>query len=317
MLLCSPAGNDLPFDEGLCEQGRNFSNKIWNGFRLLNGWEVSKSKEQSSSSKMAIEWYSSKFQSTLKKVEESMSQFRLSEALMTIYKLVWDDFSSWYLEMVKPDFQSSIDEKTYRATVSFFENNIKILHPFMPFITEEIWQYLEERNKDEALIVSQYPKQEKYNSDILDDFETVKEIISAIRNIRKERNISFKEKLSLFILEKERMSSKFDAVIEKLCSLSKIERVDHKVEKSIAFRVNSNELFIPFADNIDTDEEIQKLKDELKYAKGFLMSVQKKLSNERFVNNAPENVISIERKKEADTLSKIATLEESLKRLGA
>ena len=315
MLLCSPAGNDLPFDEGLCEQGRNFSNKIWNGFRLVNGWEVSKTKEQPISSKVAIDWYASKFQSALKKVEESMDQFRLSEALMTIYKLVWDDFSSWYLEVIKPDYQSAIDEKTFLATVSFFENNIKILHPFMPFITEEIWQYFGNRTREEALIISEYPKLKTFNSEILSDFETNKEIVTAIRNIRKERNISFKEELSLFILERETINSKLDAVIKKQCNLSEIKRVDQKVDKSIAFRVGSNEFFIPFSEDIDTSGEIQKLRDELKYAQGFLLSVQKKLSNERFVNNAPDQVILNERKKEADALSKILTIKESLNRL--
>ncbi len=315
MLLCSPAGNDLPFDESLCEQGRNFSNKIWNGFRLVNGWEVSEKIEQPVSSKIAIEWYRSKFQSVLKSVEESMDEFRLSEALMSIYKLIWDDFSSWYLEMVKPEFQKPIDMITLNATIDFFEDNIKMLHPFMPFITEEIWQIFKERTAGEALIISDYPKLSAYDKSLLTDFEITKEIVSAIRNMRKEKNISFKDEIGLYVLEKESLNSNFDSVIRKLCNLSELNKVDSKVDKALSFRVNANEFFIPFSDNIDTESELRKLADELNYTKGFLKSVQKKLANERFVNNAPEQVISIERKKEADALTKITMLEESLERL--
>jgi valyl-tRNA synthetase len=312
MLLCSPAGNDLPFDELLCEQGRNFSNKIWNGFRLVNGWKVSNSIEQPLYSKVAIDWYQSKFQSVLKSVEESLDQFRISEALMSIYKLIWDDFSSWYLEMVKPEFGKPIDEITLNATVAFFEDNIKILHPFIPFITEEIWQCFKERTEKEALIISEYPKQKKFDKRLLKEFENTQEIVSSIRNIRKVKNISFKDKIELFVLEKESLSSEFDEVIMKLCNLSNVNRVDKKVGSAISFRVRSNEFFIPFLDNIDAEEELKKLTEELSYTKGFLNSVQKKLSNKRFVNNAPEQVIKNERKKEADALAKIAMLEDSL-----
>ena len=312
MLLCSPAGNDLPFDESLCEQGRNFSNKIWNGFRLLNGWEVSEQIEQPVSSKIAIEWYRSKFQSVLKSVETSMDQFRLSEALMSIYKLIWDDFSSWYLEMVKPEFQKPIDAVTLNATITFFEDNIKILHPFMPFITEEIWQIFDKRTIEEALIISKYPKQSGFDKSLLADFEVTKEIVSAIRNIRKEKNISFKDKIELSVLEKESLNSDFDSVIHKLCNLSNFNKVDVKVDKALSFRVNANEFFIPFSENIDKEVELKKLSEELAYTKGFLKSVQKKLSNKRFVDNAPEQVIGNERKKEADAQAKIAMLEESL-----
>ena len=315
MLLCAPAGNDLPFDESLCEQGRNFSNKIWNGFRLVNGWEVSENTEQPLSSKIAIEWYRSKFQSVLKSVEASMDQFRLSEALMSIYKLIWDDFSSWYLEMVKPEFQKPIDEATLKSTITFFEDNIKVLHPFMPFISEEIWQLFDERNKNEALIISKYPEQSGFNKILLADFEITKEIVSAIRNLRKEKNISFKDKIELSVLEKESLNSNFDSVIHKLCNLSNLNKVDVKVDKALSFRVNANEFFIPFSENIDTELELRKLSEELTYTKGFLKSVQKKLSNKRFVDNAPEQVIGNECKKEADALAKITMLEESLKSL--
>jgi len=312
MLLCSPAGNDLPFDEVLCEQGRNFSNKIWNGFRLVKGWEVSNNIEQPNSSKIAIEWYRSKFQSVLKNVESSMDQFRLSEALMSIYKLIWDDFSSWYLEMVKPEFQKPIDSVTIKATIAFFEDNIKMLHPFMPFISEEIWQIFDKRTKNEALIISKYPEQLGFDKNLLADFEITKEIVSAIRNLRKEKNISFKDKIELSVLEKESLNSNFDSIIKKLCNLSELNKVDLKVDKALSFRVNTNEFFIPFSENIDTEMELKKLSEELNYTKGFLRSVQNKLSNKRFVDNAPEQVIGNERKKEADALAKITMLEESL-----
>ena len=312
MLLCAPAGNDLPFEESLCEQGRNFSNKIWNGFRLVNGWEVSENKEQPLSSKIAIEWYRSKFQSVLKSVENSMDQFRLSEALMSIYKFIWDDFSSWYLEMVKPEFQKPIDAVTLKATITFFEDNIKILHPFMPFITEEIWQIFDKRTMKEALIISKYPEQGDFDKSLLADFEVTKEIVSAIRNIRKEKNISFKDKIELSVLEKESLNADFNSVIQKLCNLSNFNKVDVKVDKALSFRVNANEFFIPFSENIDTEMELKKMTEELNYTKGFLGSVQKKLSNKRFVDNAPEQVISNERKKEADAQAKITMLEERL-----
>ncbi len=315
ILMSSAAGNDLLFDESLMLQGRNFANKIWNGFRLVNGWEISETEEQSESSKKAIEWYKSKFQMTLSFIDSQFDQYRLSDALTAIYKLVWDDFSSWYLEMVKPEFGKAIDRQTFEATLSFFEDNLRILHPFMPFITEDIWQYLKERDTAEALIISEYPTKNSFDENVLQEFEVVKEIISAIRNIRKEKNLSFKEKLDLSIIKKEGLNSDFFGLIRKLCNVSQIEEVDMKIENALSFRVGANEFFIPYADSIDVEGEIKKIKEELKYNKGFLISVQKKLSNERFVNNAPENVILNERKKEADALAKIAMLEESLKSL--
>ena len=315
ILMSSAAGNDLLFDETLMLQGRNFANKIWNGFRLVNGWEVSATAKQSDSSRMAIEWYHSKFQKTLSFIDKQFDQYRLSDALTAIYKLVWEDFSSWYLEMIKPDFGQPIDSETLEATMKFFEDNLKLLHPFMPFITEEIWQYFREREVSEALIVSDYPKKTDFNDEILQDFEVVKEIISAIRNIRKEKNISFKESIEVSILKKEAINTSFFGLIRKLCNISQINGVDEKLEQALAFRVGANEFFIPYAANIDVEGEMTKIKEELEYNKGFLISVRKKLSNERFVNNAPEKVILIERKKEADALAKIAMLEESLKSL--
>ncbi len=312
ILMSSAAGNDLLFDESLMLQGRNFANKIWNGFRLVKGWEVSDEIEQPASAKTAIDWYKAKFQKTLEFIEAQFEQYRLSDALTAIYKLVWDDFSSWYLELVKPDFGQPIDKKTLEATVEFFEDNIKILHPFMPFITEEIWQYFSDRDKDQALIIAEYPKIASVDSAILDDIEIIKEVISAIRNLRKQKNISFKESLDLSIIKKETIHKEYYALIKKMCNVSKVTEIDAKMDQALSFRVGSNEFFIPFAEQIDVAVETAKLEEELAYHKGFLASVQKKLSNERFVNNAPEQVINNEKKKEADALAKIAMVEQSL-----
>tara|TARA_B110000046_G_scaffold185048_1_gene225371 strand:- start:1002 stop:2876 length:1875 start_codon:yes stop_codon:yes gene_type:complete len=313
MLMSSPAGNDLPFDESLCEQGRNFSNKIWNGFRLVKGWEISESIEQPESSKIAIEWYTSKFQETLKSIDASFEKFRISEALLNIYKLLWDDYSSWFLEMIKPEYQQPIDGKTYNAVIEILEDNLKVLHPFMPFLTEEIWHYISERTPEQALIISKYPKAETINNSIIEEFSVAAEVISGIRSIRKDKNIAFKNTIDFSVLNNEKLNSNFDSVIKKLGNLTDVNYVDSKVEGALSFRVKSNEYFIPFGDEIDVVAEKEKLEEELKYTKGFLMSVQKKLSNERFVNNAPDQVITNERKKEADALAKIETLETSLK----
>lgn len=312
ILMSSAAGNDLLFDENLMLQGRNFANKIWNGFRLVKGWEVSDSVEQPQSSKMAIAWYRSQYQSTLNFIEEQFEKYRLSDALTAIYKLVWEDFSSWYLEMVKPAFGQAVDRTTYDKTISFFEENLKILHPFMPFITEEIWQYFKKRTPDEALIISSYPTIEKFEKELLEDFETIKEIVSAVRNLRKQKNISFKEELELSLIPEEAINVDFYGLICKLCNVSSVSEIDSKPENALTFRVGSNEFFIPFEEHIDVEAEILKLQEELAYHKGFLASVQKKLSNERFVTNAPEKVIENERKKEADALAKIAMVEKSL-----
>ena len=315
MLMSSPAGNDLPFDESLCEQGRNFSNKIWNGFRLVQGWEISESIEQPKSSKIAIEWYKAKFQQVLQSIEESFEQFRISEALMSIYKLIWDDYSSWFLEMIKPEYQQPIDAKTYNETIEIFENNLKVLHPFMPFLTEEIWQNITTRTPDEALIIAEYPKNETVDSQLIKDFEFVTEVVSNIRTIRKDKNISFKEKIDLIVIESESINKDFDVVIEKLTNSNSINYANENVEGALSFRVKSNEYFIPITSDINVEEEKAKIEEELKYTEGFLKSVQGKLKNERFVSNAPEQVIANERKKEADALAKIETLKASLKNL--
>jgi len=312
MLLCSAAGNDLLFDEDLCAQGRNFSNKIWNSFRLIKGWEIDETIEQPQSAKVAIEWYEAKFQQTLQDLEKSFEQYRISEALMSIYKLVWDDFSSWFLEMVKPAYQQPIDAKTYIAVISFLEANLKVLHPYMPFISEEIWQEIAERTPEEALIIAEYPELKEVNNSLINDFKFTSEVISNIRTIRKDKNIAFKNTIEFFVLENEILNKDFDAILQKLGNLASIKYVTEKVDGALSFRVKSNEYFIPMASDINIEEEKAKLEEELKYTEGFLKSVQKKLSNERFVNNAPEQVIKIERKKEADALAKVETLKASL-----
>jgi len=312
MLLCSAAGNDLLFDEDLCAQGRNFSNKIWNAFRLIKGWEVSETIEQPQSAKIAIDWYKSKFQQTLQEIESSFEQYRISEALMSIYKLIWDDFSSWFLEMVKPAYQQPIDAKTLTSVISFLEDNLKVLHPFMPFLTEEIWQHISDRTPDEALIIAEYPKMVSVNENLINEFKIASEVISGIRNIRKEKNIAFKNEIDFLVLNNDKINTDFDAVIEKLGNTSSINYVTEKVDGALSFRVKSNEYFIPMSSDIDVAAEKEKLEEELKYTEGFLKSVQKKLSNERFVNNAPKQVINNERQKEADALAKIETLKASL-----
>ena len=313
LLLSSAAGNDLLFDEELCEQGRNFSTKIWNAFRLVKGWEVSDIIDQPEASKIAIVWYQNKFQQVLEEVEKSFENYRLSEALMSIYKLIWDDFSSWYLEMIKPSFGLPIDQITYDATLAFFESNLKILHPFMPFLTEEIWQHIKDRTPDEALIIATYPAKDVINKQIITDFEVASEVISGIRTIRKDKNIPFKETIEILYLNNEKTNNLFNPVIIKMGNLSSLNEVSKTVENALSFRVNSNEYFIPLSGSIDINSEIEKLQQELIYTEGFLKSVQAKLSNERFVNNAPENVLAIERKKEADVLAKIETIKSSLK----
>lgn len=308
MLLSSAAGNDLLYDEELIHQGKAFANKIWNGFKLVNGWEVDTDLAQPIAAEKAIEWYESKFQQTLEIVEKSYVEFRLSESLMSIYKLLWEDFSSWYLEMIKPAFGEKMDAKTYRASINFFEDNMKILHPFMPFITEEIWQFLGERTPQEALIIATYPTIKTYNKKMIEEFDFVKDLISGIRTIRKDQNISFKESIVLNVLNNENFTQNFDSIIVKMGNISEIKYISDKVENAMSFRVKSNEYFIPIGTNIDLEAEKVKIQEELLYLQGFLKSVQNKLSNERFVSSAPEAVVAAERKKEADTLNKIETL---------
>jgi valyl-tRNA synthetase len=312
LLLTAPAGNDLPFDPKLCEQGRNFSNKIWNAFRLVKSWNPEQ-KLQPKSAVVAIEWMNTRFNQTLIEIDQSFDRFRLSEALMSTYKLVWDDFCSWYLEMVKPPYGEQIDEDTYEATLGYFENMLKLIHPFMPFISEEIWQHLDERpDKDDALIVATWPARGTIKESLQKEFEVAAEVISAIRTIRKTNNLPNKESLELKVLAHQSLDKEFDAVIQHLCNISSIEYINQKAENAFSFLVNGNEYFIPFSENVDVEAEREKLQKELDYTRGFLNSVAKKLSNEGFVNSAPPAVVDIERKKMADAESKIRMIEEKL-----
>lgn len=312
LLLSSAAGNDLMFDEALCQQGKNFGNKIWNAFRLINSWEVSDI-AQGENEKAAIEWYTHKFQQTLLEIEDHFSKYRISDALMATYKLIWDDFCSWLLEAVKPNFEESLSRKSYDQIITLFENNLKILHPFMPFLSEEIWQLIENRNKDNALIISAWPQEKSVNEILIKEFEETKEIVSAIRKIRKDKNISFKEELELSVLHPSEVKNA--SVIQKLGNINSIQNIENPKENSLTFRVEAVEYYIPFSESIDVNEEITKLSEELKYQEGFLKSVQKKLSNERFVNNAPQEVVAIEKQKEADAKAKIEAIEKSLANL--
>lgn len=312
LLLSSAAGNDLLFDESLCQQGKGFGNKIWNAYRLVDGWEVSESIEQPEASKIAIEWYESKFQKALIEIEDHFSKYRLSDALMTIYKLIYDDFCGWLLEMVKPAYQQPIDAKTYNAIISIFEDNLKIVHPFMPFLTEDLWHYIKDRTPEEALIVASWPTAKAINETLISEFDFASEVISGIRTIRKEKNIAFKDAIGFSVINNEKASITFDAIIQKMGNLEAIEYVDEAVEGALTFRVKSNEYFVPMVGAIDVEAEIKKLTEELNYTEGFLKSVQKKLSNDRFVNNAPEQVVASEKKKEADALAKIETIKASL-----
>ncbi|MDG5492785.1 valine--tRNA ligase [Psychroserpens sp. SPM9] len=311
LLLSSAAGNDLMFDEALCQQGRGFANKIWSAFYLTTLWEV-QDMEQPDSSKIALEWYESKFQAALIEIEDHFSKYRLSDALMVIYKLIYDDFCGWMLEMVKPAYQQPIDSKTYKKVMSIFEENLKIVHPFMPFITEDIWQRIEERSSNEALIVAKWPESKPIQAHLITEFDFASEVISGIRNIRKQKNIAFKDAIGFSVVNNENVAPTFDEVIVKLGHLERFDYVNEPVEGALTYRVKSNEYFIPMEGSIDVDAEIKKLTDELNYTEGFLKSVQKKLSNERFVAGAPEQVVASEKKKEADALAKIETLKSSL-----
>lgn len=310
MLLTSPAGNDLPFDESMCEQGRNFNNKIWNAFRLVKGWDVDENIPQPESSKIAVEWFKSKLSDTIAEVEDLFSKYRLSEALMLLYKLFWDEFSSWYLEIVKPAYQKPIDKLSYDATLSFFDDLLRLLHPFMPFITEELWQALYTREEGVSLMISLQPKGEDVNKELLSDFEDVKNIISGIRTIRLEKNIPNKEALELEITGKHK--ELFNSIIAKMCNLTSIIQVSEKQTGSAGFLVGTTEYTVPLTDNIDTEAELKKLEAELTYTEGFLKSVQKKLSNEKFVQNAKPEIVENERKKMADAESKIALIKENI-----
>jgi len=317
MLLSSPAGNDLLFDESLCEQGRNFANKIWNAFRLVKGWEekVDTGLTQSAAAKTAVDWMKSKFNTTLITLNDDYSKFRINEALMTTYKLVWDDFCAWYLEMVKPPFGSGMDANTYAASVEILESLLCVLHPFMPFLTEEIWHYLRKREKGSSICVASWPVAQTVDNSILQSFDHFTEVVIGIRNLRKEKNIPNKESIHVIARSAQGIDNSFDAVLQHLCNIEKIEYKEEKPSGCFSFVTAHAEYFVPFTAQVDVQAEKLKIESELDYARGFLKSVEVKLNNERFVANAPASVLEGERKKQSDTLAKIKMLEEQLKSL--
>jgi valyl-tRNA synthetase len=311
MLLCSPAGNDLLYDDSLPEQGRNFANKIWNAFRLVMLMDRDDTIEQPAASAAAVTWMQHTINKVLADIEDSFVRYRISDALMQAYKLFWDDFSGWYLEIIKPAYRKPIDSKTHKETLDIFETLMKIIHPFMPFITEEIWQRLAERPDGSSIMTEMMPLPAPFEAGMLTRFETVRQIVSAVRTIRKEKNIPVREQLVLCAAPGD-TGTEFDQVIIRMCNLSEIRVVEGKVEEAASFRIHTSEFFVPLSVGIDHDEEVRKMEEELAYTEGFLASVLQKLSNEKFVANAPEKVITLEKKKEADARAKIATLRESL-----
>ncbi|PQL89898.1 valine--tRNA ligase [Apibacter sp. wkB309] len=313
VLLSSSAGNDLMFDEDLCLQGRNFSNKIWNSFRLVQSWNVDSSKPQTIESKEAISWLKNKIAKTVTLINGDFEKYRISDALMNIYKLIWDDYCSWYLEAVKPPFGEDIDEKTYIETIAILEDLLKLLHPFMPFISEEIWQTIKKREIQESLIITSSVSENAYNESIISDFEVTKEIISSIRNFRSEKGLSPKESLTLIVKSSDKLEN--IATIKKLANISQIKDQLNENEPSYTFLVGKLEFAIPFTQTIDTEAEKAKILEDIAYLEGFLKSVNAKLSNEKFVNGAPQKVVEMERKKQSDTLEKLTILKESLKKL--
>ncbi len=313
MLLCSPAGGDLLFDESLTEQGRNFSNKIWNAFRLVKGWQIDQNIPQPESAIRGIEWFENKLNQTIELIDDHFSKFRISDALMAVYTLFRDDFSSWYLEIIKPAYQQPIDAATYKATIHNLDKILKLLHPFMPFISEEIWQLLEDRKDGESIMVSDMPVAGKVDQKLLASFDLTKEAVTGVRNIRKQKNIANKDAIALNILDNTGNYDKyFDAVLAKLANAEELVFVNEKVNGALSFMVKTNEYFIPLGDLVDVEAEIARLEQDLRYNKGFLVSVTKKLSNERFVSSAPEQVVAIEKQKQADAEAKIKALEESI-----
>ncbi|MDP1623566.1 MAG: valine--tRNA ligase [Bacteroidales bacterium] len=315
MLLCSPAGNDLLYDDALIEQGRNFTNKLWNALRLVKGWPIDDSIPQSDINKISVEWFNSAFNAALQNINTLYDDYRLSEALMATYKLVWDDFCAWFLEMVKPAYQQPIDRQTYISVTAYFEKLLKALHPFMPFITEEIWHNLAERKDGESIMLSLQPEAERHDQSLIDKFEFAEDVIMAVRNARKEKNIPQKEAIGLFIRKNnsESPDTTFDSLVAKLCNISELGYVDKKVEGAISFVVGSTEFFIPLTGKIDEAEELKKLQEELEYTTGFLSKVMQKLDNESFTKNAPAAVVGTELKKRDEAAARIRVLEEQIR----
>jgi len=314
LLLSAAAGNDILFDEELCNQGKAFTNKIWNAFRLIKGWQVADI-EQPDYARKAVNWFEAKLNKTVAEIEDHFEKYRISDALMAIYKLVWDDFCSWFLEMIKPGYQQPIDRTTFNSAIGMLENNLKLLHPFMPFLTEEIWHHIAERSTEEALIISEWPKLKQADERLIAGFDVAAEVIAGIRTIRKDKNIPQKDAIELKVVNNEAISDEYDSVIVKLGNISSLEYTAEKISGALTFRVRSNEYFVPVTGAVNVEEEIAKLTEELNYNRGFLKSVQAKLSNEKFVGSAPEKVVAMERQKEADALAKITTIEQSLESL--
>jgi valyl-tRNA synthetase len=313
MLFCSPAGGDLLFDEALPEQGRNFSAKIWNAFRLVKSWETDSSIPQPAHAQLAVEWFNHKLNQVITEMDDHFAKFRISDALMLIYTTIRDEFSSWYLEIIKPGYQQPIDKATQDQTIELFDKLMRLLHPFMPFITEEIWQLLTERNDGDSIMISQMPVNGSLNTDFMDLFEDVKEAVTGIRNIRVSNNIPFKDPIKLFINRGTKgYNHLFDPVLIKLCNLSEIEITNEDIKGAVSFLVKTSGFFVDLGDKADIEGELVKLQEELEYTKGFMKTVDAKLSNERFVNNAPAQVVDVERKKKADAEEKIKSIEERI-----
>ena len=321
MMLSAPAGNDILFDESLCEQGRNFNNKIWNAFRLVKGWETANI-EQPDNCRTAVAWFEAKLKEVNAIMNEQFKTYRISEALMTVYRLFWDEFSAWYLELIKPAYvdgkQQPIDETTMNATLHFFETLMQMLHPFMPFITEELWQHITERKPGESIMTSTLKIGEAQAADIklCADMEVVKQIVANVRAIRNEKNIAPKKELELQAIGENHYDS-YSSIIVKMANLKSLSVADNKAADASSFMVGTDEFAVPIGDLIDVDAEIEKQEKELQHLKGFLAGVQKKLSNANFVSHAPEAVVEKERKKQSDAEEKIANIEESLKALKA
>ncbi len=314
LMLSTAAGNDLLFDESLCQQGKNFSNKLWNAYRLIQSWEVSEN-PPSAAATLALDWYDNAFNRALEQVEDHFSKYRISDALMTLYKLVWDDYCSWLLESIKTT-NNTIDPQTKKRVTELFEKNLRVLHPFMPFITEELWHFCGERSSMEALAVSAWPQPEKYDTRLLEDFDQIQQLIGAVRNFRKEKNLGFKETIRLYVTNAQNPWHHYEALLHQLGYIENIQySAPDESQMGGTFRVGTTEFFIPLEGKIDVAAERKKLQEELRYAQGFLLSVEKKLSNERFVNNAPDQVVAIEKKKAADAMDKITVLKESLAKL--
>jgi len=312
MLMTSPAGNDLPFDEALCEQGRNFCNKIWNALRLIKSWTIDSSIQQPEYAAVSVKWFEARLNMSIKEINSLFDKYKVSEALMSIYKLIWDDFCSWYLEMIKPEYQHPIDIHTHTSSVANLKKLMQLLHPVMPFITEEIWHHL--GNVEGSVMVSEIPKAGKVDKHLIQGFEFAQEVITNLRSIRKNKNIQNKESMELYIRKNnETADYTFDPIVKKLCNISDIKYTDTKIVDAVSFISGSTEFYIPVSSHIDREAELLKLEEELKYTIGFLESVMKKLTNERFVNNAPQTVLAVEQKKKSDAESRIKVIEEQMK----